>query len=175
VASIYLPNFIWLACGGCEGLNIDKCRILTGRKVTLFPDAGKFDKWREKAKILQAFCTVSVSSLIEQQANASERANGFDLSDYLIKFPLSDFAELKQEETKSEADTPESENKKVAYVSDTGTLYIPTPPDGRITLTVYSSVEAYNKRSELPKIVPIQSVDIAGMKQVFINLKTLKI
>ena len=175
IASIYLPNFIWLASGGCEGLNIDKCRILIGRKVTLFPDAGKFDKWNEKAKILQSFCTVSVSDLIEKQTTQSERANGFDLSDYLIKFPLSEFAEpqLKQEETKTDA--PESEKKKVAYVSDTGTLYIPTPPCNRVTYTVYPSVEAYNKRSELPKIVPIQSVDIAGMKQVFINLKTLKI
>jgi hypothetical protein len=176
VASIYLPNFIWLACGGCEGLNIDKCRILARRKVILFPDAGKFDKWNEKAKILQTFCTVSVSSLIEQQANENERANGFDLCDYLIKFPLSEFTKPQQVEQETK-DNPESvsENQKVAYVSGNGTLYIPTPPCNRVTYTVYPSVEAYNKRSELPKIVPIQSVNIEGMKQVFINLKTLKI
>ena len=91
IASIYLPEFIWLACGGCEGLNIDKCRILTGRKVVLFPDAGKFDKWNDKAKELQSFCSVSVSNLIKEQAIENERKNGYDLADYLLKYDYNRF------------------------------------------------------------------------------------
>jgi hypothetical protein len=46
IASVYLPTFIWLACGGSEGLNFDKCKCLKGRKVVLlYPDVGMFDKW----------------------------------------------------------------------------------------------------------------------------------
>ncbi len=173
VASIYLPTFIWLACGGSEGLNIDKCKCLTGRTVVLFPDIGKFDKWNEKAQILQAYCSVSVSGLLEKNAGETERAGGYDLADYLLKFPLSKFVEPQPQQ----AHTAQVAigNNPTAYIATNGTLYIPTPPCCRVTYTVYSSVEAYNKRSELPTFVPFQSVDIAGMKEVFINLKTLKI
>jgi hypothetical protein len=62
-----------------------------------------------------------------------------------------------------------------AYVSGTGTLYIPTLPDNQTTYTVYPSVETYNKHSGRPTFVPMQSVDVSGMKQVFINLNTLAI
>jgi hypothetical protein len=226
IASAYLPKFIWLACGGSEGLNPDKCKCLKGRRVVLYPDAGMFDKWNGKAKILQTICTsVSVSNLIETAATETEREAGFDLGDYLVRFPLTNFAEqpkpgtdtpqpdmntLTQTQSLHEAqqqkpggashqDTnpvhePETvqstatqhqqasnpqqsiQGKRLqAYVSDNGILYIPTPPDRRITYTVYSSVEAYNKRSELPHFVPFQSVDTAGMKQVFINLNTFTI
>jgi len=171
IASIYLPEMIWLACGGSEGLSVEKCAVLKGRKVVLFPDCGKFDKWSEKTKELSKICNVSVSSSIEKNATEHERQSGYDIADYLVRFSPDEF--LKQNPQVKEVS--EQDEYYTAYVGDDGTLYIPTPPDGRITLTVYSSIEAYNKRSELPKIVPIQSVDIAGMKQVFINLKTVKI
>jgi hypothetical protein len=122
-------------------------------------------------------CAVSISDMIEKQATEAERKVGFDLADYLIRFSPSDFAEQKQLAVTSQQppEEPGQSKQYPAYVSDSGTLYIPTPPDGRITYTVYPSVEAYNKRLTLPIIVPMQSVDTTGMKQVFINLKTLMI
>jgi hypothetical protein len=185
IASVYLPQFIWLACGGSEGLSIDKCRYLKGRDVVLYPDCGMFDKWNVRAEVLRTICkNVSISNLIEQSASEAERKAGFDIADYLVRFPLSEFAGQTQPETGETTEQvktvspekePEQGKQYHAYVSDTGTLYIPTPPDGRITYTVYPSVEAYNKRSTLPTIIPMQSVDIAGMKRVFINLNTLTI
>jgi hypothetical protein len=177
IASVYLPAFIWLACGGCGNLSLKLCESLKGRIVVLYPDAGKFDEWNEKAKTLSSMCAVSVSDMIEKQATEAERKAGFDLADYLIRFSPFDFAEQKQIAVNSQQppEKPEQSKQYPAYVSDAGTLYIPTPPDGRITYTVYPSVEAYNKRLTLPTIVPMQSVDITGMKQVFINLKTLTI
>jgi hypothetical protein len=178
IAGCYLPDFIWLACGGCGNLSVKLCESLKGRNVVLFPDAGKYNEWDEKAKALSSICTVSVSSLIEREASEAERKAGFDLADYLVRFSPSEFARQKQPEITPSKVTPlepEQSKQYPAYVSDTGTLYIPTPPDGRITYTVYPSVEAYNRRSELPVIVPMQSVDVSGMKQVFINLNTLTI
>jgi hypothetical protein len=55
-SSLYSPDFIWLACGGSEGLNPDKCKCLKGRNVMLCPDAGMFDKWNEKAEQLRTVC-----------------------------------------------------------------------------------------------------------------------
>ncbi|MDR2806526.1 MAG: toprim domain-containing protein [Dysgonamonadaceae bacterium] len=182
IASCYLPKFIWLACGGCGNLSVKLCEPLKGRKVALFPDAGKYNEWREKAKALSTICTVSVFPLIENEASEAERKAGFDLADYLVRFSPTEFHEQTQlaeaplKVTPAETPlAPERDAQYPAYVSDTGTLYIPTPPDGRITYTVYPSVEAYNKRSALPTIIPMQGVDISGMKQGFIDLKTLTI
>jgi hypothetical protein len=91
IASCYLPEIIWLACGGCGNLSLRLCEPLRGRKAVLFPDAGKFDEWSEKAQALQSVCAVSVSSLIEQTATETERKAGFDLADYLVRFSLSEF------------------------------------------------------------------------------------
>jgi hypothetical protein len=181
VASVYLPQFIWLACGGSEGLNIDKCRCLKGRDIVLYPDAGMFDKWNNKAEALRTICkSASVSNLIETTATETERKAGFDLSDYLVRFSPIDFTNPQTHEKPQQGQLqsepqPEKGKQYPAYVSDAGILYIPTPPDGRITYTVYPSVEAYNKRLKLPTFVPMQSVDIAGMKQISININTLTI
>ena len=86
IASTYLPDMIWLACGGCGNLSLKLCESLKGRKVILYPDTGKFNEWNEKAKALSAMCNVSVSSLIEVKAADEERKAGFDIADYLVRF-----------------------------------------------------------------------------------------
>ena len=96
IASVYLPDMIWLACGGCGNLSLKLCESLKGRKVIVYPDAGKFNEWSEKAKALSAMCNVSVSSLIEEKASDEERKAGFDLADYLVRFSPSEFTRHKQ-------------------------------------------------------------------------------
>ncbi|MDR1584428.1 MAG: DUF6371 domain-containing protein [Prevotellaceae bacterium] len=91
IASLYLPDFICIACGGSEGLNPVKYECLKGRKVLLYPDAGMYDKWCKKAEQLQAICTsVVVSDLIEKEAAEAERKAGYDIADYLVKSALLD-------------------------------------------------------------------------------------
>jgi hypothetical protein len=91
VASIYLPDFIWLACGGSEGLSAQRCAALKGRKVGLFPDAKMFDKWSKKAQELSTICEVDVSPLLENRCTADERERGVDLADFLVLSPLAEF------------------------------------------------------------------------------------
>ena len=91
IASMYFPKYIWLACGGSEGLNMDKFQCLKGCNVVLYPDAGKFDKWNKKAKELSALYTVSVSSLIEQIATEEELKNDYDLADYIVMLLQSEY------------------------------------------------------------------------------------
>ena len=46
--SCVYPQFVWLATGGCGGLNAEKMDVLKGRKIVIFPDSGKLDDWRKK-------------------------------------------------------------------------------------------------------------------------------
>jgi hypothetical protein len=84
IASVFYPQFIWLACGGKNGLTNEKMKVLIGRTVTLFPDNDGFDLWREQQKTLpDGIKFTTVSNLLERKAKAEER--GFDLADYFIK------------------------------------------------------------------------------------------
>ena len=91
IASVYLPQFIWVAVGSLTNLNAEKCSILKGRTVTLFPDLNGFDKWSSKAKELSHLAIFTVSDLLERKATEAERKQGFDLADYLIKFDFKEF------------------------------------------------------------------------------------
>ena len=99
IASVYLPQFVWVAVGSLTNLNAEKCSILKGRTVTLFPDLNGFDKWRSKAKELSHLAIFTVSDLLERKATEAEKKQGFDLADYLIKYDYKAFALLEPEAT----------------------------------------------------------------------------
>jgi hypothetical protein len=88
IATAYLPDFVWLACGSLTNLTADKCRILIDRKVVLFPDLNCFERWSDKAKQLQALldCRIAISDLLESKASEADRLQGFDLADYLVRY-----------------------------------------------------------------------------------------
>lgn len=85
IASAFMPDFIWLATGSLNNLSADKCRVLKGRKVILFPDLNAFDKWTAKAKEMAHPSSLLVSDLLERNASDEERKKGFDIADYLLK------------------------------------------------------------------------------------------
>ncbi|HVA98477.1 MAG TPA: DUF6371 domain-containing protein [Bacteroidia bacterium] len=93
IASVYLPKFIWVAVGSLTNLNAEKCSILKGRTVTLFPDLNGFEKWSKKAKELSHIATFTVSDLLERKATEAEKKQGLDLADYLIKFNYKEFVQ----------------------------------------------------------------------------------
>lgn len=91
IASVYLPQFIWLATGGLANLNPGNCRTLKGREVTLFPDMGAFDKWTSKVNELSQVTRVRISDLLEQRGTQEERNQGLDIADYFVKHPVDEF------------------------------------------------------------------------------------
>jgi hypothetical protein len=95
VASLYLPQYVWLSCGSLTNLNAEKCRILKGRTVTLFPDLKGFHNWSDKqteiSRQLPEIRFTPVSDLLERKASDDEKVKGWDLADYLLKFDPSDF------------------------------------------------------------------------------------
>jgi len=77
ICSILIPDYVWLAAGSKNGLGIEKCRILNGRNVILFPDAGSgYADWKDRG--------FTVSDVIEKRATREEKAEGLDLADYLL-------------------------------------------------------------------------------------------
>jgi hypothetical protein len=92
IASVYFSQFIWLAVGSINNLKAEICKVLAGRKVTLFPDLNGFEKWNSKAKELSHIAIFIVSDLLERKASQTDRMKGFDLADYLVQFDHREFA-----------------------------------------------------------------------------------
>ena len=86
IASYHLPECIWLATGGSDGMfkkaNLD---ILRGRKVVLFPDLKQMENWQRKAATmrLQGIDT-TVYPYLEEHATEEEKGKGLDIADYLL-------------------------------------------------------------------------------------------
>ena len=94
IASVYLPEFIWLACGSLTNLTWEKCRIIERRKIVLFPDLNCLGKWQERARQIQAQLSlnITVSDLLERRAPEIDKSQGLDLADYLIRFDVKHMA-----------------------------------------------------------------------------------
>lgn len=90
VASMYLPQFTWMACGALSWLTEKRCEALKDRRVTLFPDLNGYERWKAIGDKLGFGC----SDLLERIATAKEKAAGLDLRDYLERFPVASFAPI---------------------------------------------------------------------------------
>jgi hypothetical protein len=85
IASLCFPEFVWLGSNSKTWLKAERLQRLGTRQIILYPDADGFDLWQSIAREAQRQgSTVKVSNLIESHATAEQKANGYDLADYLI-------------------------------------------------------------------------------------------
>jgi hypothetical protein len=100
IASVYFPQFIWLATGGkhgCKWSSPQVSTVLKGRHITLWPDIKAYDDWKLKAgELSKSGLQVSISNLFEQVATESEREAGLDIADFLIRFNPNQFLDILQ-------------------------------------------------------------------------------
>jgi hypothetical protein len=93
------PNsLIWLAVYNKSSFTFDKLKALQGRNVFVFPDLSKdgktFAEWQGKAKEYEQRLKGTrfvFSDLLEQLAPESDKYNGNDIADYLIKLDWRQF------------------------------------------------------------------------------------
>jgi len=88
VASLFLPNYLWLATGGCGNLDLARLSQLEkGRRVVLFPDSSKFDAWSIKASKAKKLLgtSVKVSDLLERRLTDEQKSEDYDIADFLLR------------------------------------------------------------------------------------------
>jgi hypothetical protein len=174
IASVYLPQFIWLAAGSLTNLTIDKCKILEGRNVVLYPDLKAFDKWSIRAKELSHIAKFTISDLLELNATEIDKKEGFDLADYLIKFDLATFLKNEPEPIQIEPIRNEPIIIKPIAIEPQQPIKITTKTDW---ISEIIELEAYFKNTILPT-GPIKLNQCSTITNVnnFIDthLKTLK-
>jgi hypothetical protein len=87
IASVYMPEFIWLAAGSVNNLKPEKLYHINERDLIAFPDLGCFAKWLEitKESFKSTGIKLIVSDFLELNATRTEIEAGFDLADFLVK------------------------------------------------------------------------------------------
>lgn len=90
IASLYFPQFNWLAVMALTHLTAERCKALEGKKVILWPDLNGYELWQRKSNELSAGRWI-VSDFLEKLATDEERKNGLDLADFLPRIYYKDF------------------------------------------------------------------------------------
>jgi len=79
-----MPNILWLASGGAEGINHKKVKILESRDVILFPDTSIdkriYLKWEQKAKDFG----FGISDYLEKYTTEKQKQEGADIADIIV-------------------------------------------------------------------------------------------
>jgi len=124
-------NLLWLAVYNLSSLTFDKCKVLNGRNVFLFPDLsadGKaFELWSKKAHEFSETipkARFKVSDLLETYAPTELKNDAGDIADVLIKMNWRNFraqpAEVMVQQVSEPNNEPEPIPKSVKSVNSEG-------------------------------------------------------
>lgn len=99
-AAPFYPESVCIATGGTHGrqwADKDKCSVLQGRHVTLYPDIDAHESWEQKAEILKGFgINIHVSRLIKNNALKYAASKRIDYSELVKqKYDLRDILKHK--------------------------------------------------------------------------------
>jgi hypothetical protein len=176
-AAPFYKDSVCIATGGnngCKWTEKNKCNVLQGRTVILFPDIDAHDNWEQNAEILRGYgINVQVSKLIKNNALIFAEQNRIDYCELVqLKCDLRDILKHKRLSDFMEPEDTILHRSIPAYASETGELYIETP--NWATYTVYPSIDHYNNRLGIPTFINKDSISIKGFKKVLLNLESIK-
>ena len=86
IASMFIPDFVWLATGGKDGFNYTKCSVLKGREVIIFPDRNAHDQWIRTLYKMPPIFKYKVSSLLSKIPGSQSD----DIADFLLQINTED-------------------------------------------------------------------------------------
>lgn len=89
IASITMPQYIWMATGGKYNLTPEKLAPLRNYvkrsgPLTVFPDLGSRQAWADKLEAVRSWLPFTVSDFVEEAATDKARAKGMDLGDLIL-------------------------------------------------------------------------------------------
>ena len=116
-------NYLWLAVYNLSSLSFEKCKVLKGRDVYLFPDLSNkgtaFNLWSTKAEEYEnkiPGTSFKTSDLLEKLAPAQDREQGKDIADYLIELDWRDFRSKEAKSNNNEL--PETQEQPYTEVNN---------------------------------------------------------
>ncbi|MBO7557330.1 MAG: hypothetical protein J6T52_02440 [Bacteroidaceae bacterium] len=92
VGTIKYPQYVWVATGSRQNLKPELLKVLTGKKVIVFPDADANEEWTEKIKRF-TFAKFVVNDIVAKNEPQGSTA---DLADWLL-------LEMENEQAEAEA------------------------------------------------------------------------
>lgn len=152
IATAYLPEYVWMATGGKTNGVDEKCQVVKGKRVTLFPDLGAFDKWKNIGDLM-GFAT---SDLLERHASMKERSEGLDLADFLLRYSPTDFKERRAQLFREKWTVQSNEYNVVAMRHSEVDRLEPQEQDSGPTSTVHISADCLLNK---PLFMPSLTVD----------------
>mgnify|MGYP003599627993 CR=1 FL=1 len=157
-------NLIWLAVYNKSSFSIDKMEVLKGRNVFVFPDLSKdgntYKEWEAKAKDFEKQLTGTrfvFSDLLEKLANDTDRNEGNDFADILIKQDWRLFRKEKIKDVHTKGELIKEKIKEEPKIMDKISLISPIR-------NIQSKVKAKPK-----KYAEIWSNEIAELEQFYAN------
>ena len=92
ICALEMPQYIWLSCGGNQGLTQARCAVLAERRVMVFPDIDAIPLWRGKLTMLKGICrSVMLSPWAEREGYPTPDCKGwescapkFDIADHIV-------------------------------------------------------------------------------------------
>jgi hypothetical protein len=94
IASLCIPDLIWMATGGCRNLNLDSLRKIKNRRTILFPDSSKFELWSKKMDEAKRLfnADLKISNLLETKLTEAQKREDYDIADFLLAKELKEKA-----------------------------------------------------------------------------------
>ena len=78
-------QFVVLSTDCKGGFTAERCKPLKGRNVIVLPDCGAFDDWARKAYYIsrEVGCSMRMSTFLEERATREQKAEGYDIADWI--------------------------------------------------------------------------------------------
>ena len=77
--------FVVVSTDNKGGFTSERCKPLKGRNVIVLPDCGAFDDWARKAYYIsrEVGCSMRMSTFLEERATEEQKAEGYDIADWI--------------------------------------------------------------------------------------------
>lgn len=194
IASILMPELIWLASGGKAGLKASKVKFLANRNIILFPDLSKpadkvncYQLWKDTAKELKECIhaiNIQVSDYLETRATDEEKSEGLDIADYFLKWEWENEENEGNEDSQkpffSESNIPNEENEEndhsqKPFFSDHGEIREFENQISDISKAIFQTIGKIRARNEKNQRIrnEIANSEISE-KAIFTNKELLK-
>ena len=77
--------FVVVSTDNKGGFTAERCKPLKGHNVVVLPDCGAYDDWERKARYIsrEVGCSMRMSTFLEERATEEQKAEGYDIADWI--------------------------------------------------------------------------------------------